>query len=136
LILSYKMMTKKRQGFALIELMVVVAILSVAAAILVPRFLKQEMKRKQEECHLNLLSLFKLEQSFFQKNGTYSQDLTELHWKPEGKTWHTYRFVPAPPPKNGFLFECLGNIDSDPTLDRATIDETGRITQVTDDQHQ
>ena len=130
------MIKKFPQGFALIELMVVVAILSVTAAILVPRFLKQEMRKKQGECHANLLSLFKLEQSYFQKNGTYSQDLTELHWVPEGKTWHQYRLVPPPPPQTGFLFECLGNIDSDPTLDRATIDETGRITQVSDDAHQ
>ena len=34
-------MCGKRVGFSLIELMVVVAILSIAAALLVPRFLKQ-----------------------------------------------------------------------------------------------
>ncbi|GEM_PF-5432979 len=38
------------RGFALIELMVVVAILSIAAAILVPRFLKYQIQKKQSKC--------------------------------------------------------------------------------------
>ena len=123
----------KTKGFALIELMVVVAILSVAAAILVPRFLKHQLQKKQEECRQNLQSLLKLERDFYRKTGRYSQDPSEIDWKPQGKPWHQYRFLPPPPPKNGFLFECVGNIDKDPTLDEMSIDETGQITQISDD---
>ena len=126
----------KHRGFSLIELMVVVAICSVAAALIVPRFLKHEIQMKQEECHHNLQSLLSVERNYFQKNGVYAHDLAALGWKPEGKGWHGYRFLPNPPPGNGFLFECLGNIDRDATLDQATIDEAGRLIQVSDDVHQ
>lgn len=116
--------------------MVVVAILSVTAAILAPRFLKHQSRVKQEECHDNLRSLFRMERDYFQKNGVFLTDLASLGWKPEGKGWYRYQFLPNPPPKNGFLFQCLGNIDKDSALDQATIDEMGQITQVTDDTKQ
>lgn len=125
-----------KKGFSLIELMVVVAIFSVAAAILVPRFLKHQIQTKQEECHKNLRSLYSAEKEYFQRNGVYTHDLAMLGkdgWKPEGKSGHQFQFLPAPFPENGFLFQCVGNIDRDPTPDQATIDETGKITQVSDD---
>lgn len=126
-------MKLSRKGFSLIELMVVVAILSLAAAILVPYFLKDRMKKKQGECRQNLNSLLLAEKSYFSRNNAFTMDPQQLVWKPEGKGHYQYRFLPNPPPKNGFLFECFGNIDRDAILDRAHIDETGQITQVVDD---
>ncbi|MBI3540545.1 MAG: type II secretion system protein [Deltaproteobacteria bacterium] len=120
-------------GFSLIELMVVVAILSVAAAIAVPKFLKYQVERRQEECHQNLRSLLETERNYFKKTNLFTSDVSALGWEPKGRKWHTYHFIPNPPPKNGFLFECLGNIDKDPTIDQATIDETGQINQISDD---
>lgn len=114
--------------------MVVVAILSVAGALFVPRFLRHQTGKKQEECHRNLHSLLAAERKYFQINNLYAADIEALGWKPEGKGWHEYRFLPAA--ERGFLFQCIGNIDKDPTLDQATINETGRITQVSDDARQ
>jgi hypothetical protein len=54
-----------------------------------------------------------------------------LGWSPQGRGRYDYRLVSAG--KKAFAFECSGNIDKDPTLDEARIDETGRITQVSDD---
>lgn len=122
-----------QSGFSLIELMVVVAVLSVAAAILVPKFLKHQIEKKQTECHQNLQSLLEAERKYFEKENVFTTDLGVLNWQPQGKTWHQYRFLPPPSPKNGFLFECFGNIDKDAALDQAAVDETGRVHQVSDD---
>lgn len=123
----------KKIGFALIELMVVVAVVSLFASFFVTRFLRHQIRERQEECHRNLHSLLEAEKHYFEKHNLFSTDLSELGWKSEGKPHHEYRFLPNPPPKNGFLFECSGNIDKDRTLDQATIDETGRLIQVLDD---
>lgn len=120
-------------GFSLIELMVVVAILSVTAAIAVPKFLRYQVERRQQECHQNLKSLLEVERDYFKKTNLFTTDISVLNWEPKGHKWHTYHFIPNPPPKNGFLFECLGNIDKDLTIDQANIDETGQINQVSDD---
>lgn len=119
-------------GFSLIELMVVVAIFSVAAALLVPRFLRHRITTNQEGCHRNLRSVFEAEKIYFQTHNSYTSDLALLRWTPPPAAGpYQYRFLPNP--ETGFRFVCSGNIDKDPTIDEATIDETGRITQVSDD---
>jgi len=127
---------KTDKGFALIELMVIVAILSMASAFFVPRFLKHRIQQKQQECRKNLESLYAAEKEYFQKTGRFTTDVSILAWAPQGYGIYQYRFRPTPSPqtqKASFLFECSGNIDKDPTLDEAQIDETGRFIQLRDD---
>jgi prepilin-type N-terminal cleavage/methylation domain-containing protein len=122
---------QNRSGFALIELMVVVAVLSLAASFFVPRFLKHRIRKHQEECERNLRSFHEAQKAYRAVKGVFAADTAALGWTPQGKPRYDYRFVRSG--KNGFVFECSGNIDKDPTLDEASIDETGKITQTSDD---
>ena len=53
-------MLKKRlqKGFTLIELMIVVAIIGILAAIAIPNFLKFQARAKQSEAKTNLKAMF------------------------------------------------------------------------------
>ena len=65
----------RKKGFTLIELMIVVAIIGILAAIAIPNFLKYQAKSKQSEAKVNLKGVFTSEQSFqAEKNrfGTFS----------------------------------------------------------------
>jgi prepilin-type N-terminal cleavage/methylation domain-containing protein len=117
-------------GFALIELMVVVAILSLAAAFFVPRFLEHRIRKHQEECFRNLRTFYEAQKAYHEAQGTYATELSELGWIPEGRRYEYHLLKSG---KGAFTLGCSGNIDKDPTLDQATIDESGRITQVSDD---
>lgn len=119
-----------RRGFALIELMVIVAILSIAASFFVPRFLKHRIRISQEECGRNLREAYEAEKAYREAKGTYAADLKTLGWEPKGGRYE-YRIEKAG--KNGFTLECTGNIDKDPTIDHASIDETGKLLQIEDD---
>lgn len=121
----------RHRGFALIELMVVVAVLSLAAAFFVPRFLKHQIHTRREECAANLRSFYEAQKARRDEAGSFATDMDDLGWAPKGRGRYDYRLVTAG--KRAFVFQCSGNIDKDPTLDQASIDETGRLTQISDD---
>jgi len=109
---------RKREGFTLIELMIVVAIIGILAAIAIPNFLRFQAKSKQSEARELLSTVYTAEVAYFAEQNTYAV-LT------------TAGFEPASTPKvytnimNSFTFTggtsftgtAGGNIDGDATVD-------------------
>ena len=63
---------KKTKGFTLIELMIVVAIIGILAAIAIPNFLRYQAKSKQTEAKANLGAIFTSEVSYKAEKDTYA----------------------------------------------------------------
>ena len=61
----------RRGGFTLIELMIVVAIIGILAAIAIPNFLKFQLKAKTSEGKTNLAAIRTAEESVFAEYGAY-----------------------------------------------------------------
>jgi prepilin-type N-terminal cleavage/methylation domain-containing protein len=76
-----------RKGFTLIEMMIVIAIIGILAAIAIPDFLKYQARSKQSEAKLNLGSLGTCAEAFRAEKDTYhAGDLdplgnNSLEWK-------------------------------------------------------
>ncbi|HXK25851.1 MAG TPA: prepilin-type N-terminal cleavage/methylation domain-containing protein [Myxococcota bacterium] len=62
---------KRREGFTLIELMIVVAIIGILAAIAIPNFIKFQLRSKAGEGKVNLAAIRTAEESYFAEAGTY-----------------------------------------------------------------
>lgn len=62
---------RKQEGFTLIELMIVVAIIGILAAIAIPNFLQYQLKSRQSEAKTNLQAIKTSEVSFQGERGCY-----------------------------------------------------------------
>ena len=60
-----------RKGFTLIELMIVVVIIGILAALAIPRFMQTTGKAKKSEAKTILKQLYQLERAYFQEYDAY-----------------------------------------------------------------
>lgn len=77
----------KNQGFTLIELMIVVAIIAFLSVLAVPHLYRYKAKAYQAEVAMNLASLHTAQQAYFAQHGHYTTVLwgeNGLGWRPAG----------------------------------------------------
>jgi len=74
-------MRSRRAGFTLIEVMVVVVILAILAAMAIPRFKNTKGKGHSAALRTDLHNLATAEESFFFSNGHYSTALDSLNFR-------------------------------------------------------
>ncbi len=67
---------KKQQGFTLIELMIVVAIVAILAAIALPSYSQYVTKSNRADAKVALMKYAQMQESYFVQNMSYAQDLT------------------------------------------------------------
>ena len=70
------MKNKNSKGFTLIEVMIVVAIVGIIAAIATPSYMEYVRKGKRADAKVELLRLSQMQESFFVQNLSYAKDLT------------------------------------------------------------
>ncbi len=68
---TLKKFHNRKGGFTLIELMIVVAIIGILAAIAIPNFLRFQLKAKTSEGKTNIAAIRTAEQSYYSEFGTY-----------------------------------------------------------------
>jgi type IV pilus assembly protein PilA len=151
---------KGKKGFTLIELMIVVAIIGILAAIAIPNFLRFQAKSKQSEAKTNLGGIFTAETAFFGEKNQYG-NFAAIAWAPVGTTRYYYDSgtdnVTVPPGvagaqdykgtaatshtaianlshgDNTFSIGATANIDTDGYEDAWSIDQDRVLTSVRDD---
>jgi len=70
----------KNKGFTLVELMVVLAIISILAAVVVPSYQSQVQRSVRGDGMSTLLDMMRAQENFFANDYTYTTDLTELNY--------------------------------------------------------
>ena len=76
------LMRIKDEGFTLVELMVVVAIIGVLSAVAIPNFKKYQAKSKTSEGKLQLSAAYTAQQSFYSDYDTYALCLAYMGYNP------------------------------------------------------
>ncbi len=88
---------REQKGFTLIELMIVVAIIGILAAIAIPNFLKYQAKSRQSEAKTNLGGIFVAETSYLGEQAQYG-NFQQIGYALAGSSnRYTYRSGAASP---------------------------------------
>ncbi len=153
---------KGNQGFTLIELMIVVAIIGILAAIAIPNFTAYQAKAKQSESKIALGSMFTAATAFAAEQNTFVvPNIGNLGYTPSGTPKYSYWYdvggtatsisgsSSATTPCNvtsvptggaavsatasGFTAGAKGNVDSDTTCDEWTINDRKTLTNGVND---
>ena len=77
---KWQTLRKRSKGFTLIELMIVVAIIAILAAIAIPQYKKFQLKAKTAEAKANLGSIRSCEEAYAAENDVY----VTAAWNPSG----------------------------------------------------
>jgi len=150
-------MLRGKKGFTLIELMIVVAIIGILAAIAIPNFLKFQAKSKQSEAKTNLKGVYTAETSYFGEKNQYGT-FDDVNWAPVGNTRYHYTLTGAITGDNSlekgmqltglsaswstdgpglqpqtFTAGAVGNIDNDTETDCWEINDANQLTNTKND---
>ncbi len=122
-----------RKGFTLIELMIVVVIIGILAALAIPRFMKATVKSKQSEAKGILKQIYTMEHTYKQANDVYSVNLNTIGVEIPVNIRYAYTVALV---GNGFLATATvaaPGLDDDAAPDTWTIDDLGQLVCTSDD---
>ena len=138
----FRSINRREKGFTLIELMIVVVIIGILAALAIPRFMRATTKSKQSEARQVLKQIYSMQRAYRQEYNTYWGNATtasaasgagfaRIGVDIMSNARYTYAMVAA-----ANTFTCTatsGILDDDATLDVQTIDQNGDLQITTDD---
>lgn len=88
-------MAKLKRGFTLIELMLVVAVIGLLAALAIPNFMRFQARAKTSEVKTSLQAVYTAQRSYFSEHDMYADNLNSLNVIIDRGNRYAYYLTPA-----------------------------------------
>ncbi len=130
---------RSQKGFTLIELMIVVVIIGILAALAIPRFMRATTKSKQSEAKQILKQIYVMQRAYRQENDTYTANgqtataggsFATLGVDIMSSARYSYAITAD---SSSFTATATANLDDDGAIDTWTINEAGNLQCTTND---
>ena len=141
---------KGQKGFTLIELMIVVAIIGILAAIAIPNFLTYQARSKQSEAKTNLGGIYTSEIGYFGEYNDFNSSFATIGYQVAGTTarynyslgganwvggamgatcsaWGGAAVTLSAAGAPAFTAAAVGNVDTDPLCDVWTMNDNKHL---------
>jgi type IV pilus assembly protein PilA len=148
-----KILKRNNKGFTLIELMIVVAIIGILAAIAIPNFLHFQLKARTAEAKKNLGEIKTCEEIYNAEHDRYmsaqivpraqallnnkraawptNSDFVELGFDPIGSVYFSYAVTTLGGDNEEYSAEAYGDIDDDDVISTWRMSTDGSLERVT-----
>ncbi len=122
-----------KRAFTLIELMIVVAIIGILAAIAIPNFVKFQCRSKQSEAKGNLKAIYVSEESYRAEADTYGTNTTVIGFQPKGNKIRYVYTIAASTNSNTFTATATpaAQFSGELSSDSWTVDNNNNVTNGT-----
>lgn len=126
------MRDRRCSGFSLIEVMIVVVIIGILAALAYPSLEGYLQRTRQAEAKTNLSALYTAQKIYFATHRTYASNLSDLdvQFETGGEVVYSYTLTAT---ATTFVATATGNLDDDAALDTWTIDQGKTLTNTVND---
>jgi len=81
---------RRQEGFTLVELMIVVAIIGILAAVAIPNYQKYQARARQSEAKIALAAIYTVEKGYVVEHSSYSACLIDIGYNPDGTAGRRY----------------------------------------------
>ncbi len=118
---------RDHSGFSLVELMIVVAVIAVLAAVVIPNYLTYQNRSRQSEARILLSGVYASEITYFAEHSVYAGSFHDISFRPASEPkYYKNWYLNISGDRFHFRASCSADLDNDGKSDLWMVTDCNR----------